>query len=188
MIMFLGFSLMTLLPATVAFLSIPLAMLLLVSVLIFKFGIKVYAITFGLPTLLSMFCWWLPGRSTMLAKASKILLFVVLPLTCLALFVFNQHANGAWVYSCYWLIPVAIYFAPQNNSVLNLFGTAIASSFIAHAIGVILWMYAMPTTPEFWIALIPVVAVERFTSSMIVGFFVLGVNKIKNAHTHKATA
>jgi hypothetical protein len=43
----------------------------------------------------------------------------------------------------------------------SLFLQSLASTFIAHAVGSVIWVYANPMTPQMWTGLIPVVFVER---------------------------
>jgi len=44
----------------------------------------------------------------------------------------------------------------------SFFLVALSSSFIAHAVGSVIWLYSLSMPAEKWIALIPIVAVERF--------------------------
>lgn len=83
---------------------------------------------------------------------------------------FMAHPVGAqaWVYSVYWLIPVLLYVIRKKS----LFLEALGSTFIAHAVGSVIWIYADPITPHAWLALIPVVFIERliFASGIVVVF------------------
>lgn len=80
-----------------------------------------------------------------------------LPLTCMIAFVAHPVGSASAVYSLYWLIPLAIYALNVNS----IWTQAIGSTFVAHAVGSVIWIYTLPTTPTLWIALLPVVAVER---------------------------
>lgn len=82
---------------------------------------------------------------------------VCVPLACMALFIVHPVGGQVFVYSFYWLIPVAIYFFNHNT----VFMQALGSTFVAHAVGSVIWLYAVPMTPTMWLGLIPVVAVER---------------------------
>ncbi len=62
----------------------------------------------------------------------------------------------AGIYALYWLIPIAAKFMPDR-----LFLRSLGSTFTAHAVGSVLFLYTIPTAPELWLALIPVVAIER---------------------------
>jgi hypothetical protein len=92
---------------------------------------------------------------------------LIMPLSCMLLFVLHPVGGAAWLYSMYWFIPVVLYFVPRQN----LFLTALGSTFVAHAVGSTIWLYADPVSPVFWLALIPVVALERlvFASGMVIG-------------------
>jgi hypothetical protein len=43
---------------------------------------------------------------------------------------------------------------------------ALSSTFVAHAIGSLMWLYFLPTTPEYWMLLIPRVAIERIVFAL----------------------
>jgi hypothetical protein len=87
------------------------------------------------------------------------------------LFVMHPVGGQAFVYSLYWLIPVALYFIPHRS----LFLTGLGSTFIAHAVGSVIWCYTVPMTAGMWMALMPVVFCERllFALGMVVMHFVL---------------
>lgn len=70
----------------------------------------------------------------------------------------------AGIYALYWLIPVIAKFLPDRLLLRSL-----GSTFTAHAVGSVLFLYTIPTEPALWIALIPVVAIER-------GCFALGIS------------
>lgn len=102
---------------------------------------------------------------------------LLLPLACMVLFVVHPVGGQAFVYSLYWLIPVVLYFVSQRS----LFLTALGSTFVAHAVGSVIWCYTVPMTPQMWMALMPVVALERtlFALGMAVAYrvitFIFGV-------------
>lgn len=81
---------------------------------------------------------------------------LVVPICAMALFILHDVGQQAWLYSLYWLVPIIAYFLPNN-----LFFRALGATFMAHAIGSIAFLYTFPTTPQYWLALIPIVAVER---------------------------
>ena len=78
-------------------------------------------------------------------------------LVCRAAFIAHPIGQQAWVYSLYWLIPTIALALPSH-----LFLRSLGSTFTAHSIGSVVWLYAFPSTAAFWLALIPVVAFERF--------------------------
>jgi hypothetical protein len=86
------------------------------------------------------------------------------PLACMALFILNPIGGQAWFYCLYWLIPAIVLLLPEN-----LFLRSLGSTFTAHAIGGVIWLYLIPTTPAYWVTLIPVVASERL-------LFALGIS------------
>ncbi len=50
----------------------------------------------------------------------------------------------------------------------NLFLNSLGATFTAHAVGSVIYLYAFGLTPAIWLALIPVVFLER-------GFFAVGI-------------
>jgi hypothetical protein len=128
------------------------------AALLFKHGASTYGITLGLPTMIATLCWVVEQRTTPLARVARFSLNVVLPLACMV--AFGAHAVGgqALAYTLYWLVPPALLGLSNASSTLN---AALRITFITHAVGSVLWLYALPTTPAYWLALIPVVAVER---------------------------
>ena len=89
----------------------------------------------------------------------SVLIRALLPLICMAAFIAHPAIGVGWVYSLYWLIPVALYFKKRHT----LFTQALGSTFTAHAVGSVIWLYADAMTPETWLALMPVVLIERLT-------------------------
>jgi hypothetical protein len=81
------------------------------------------------------------------------------PLLCIMLFIIHPTGNQAWMYSMYWLIPLIVAYS--NNR--HIYAQALGSTFIAHAVGSVIWLYTVPMTTEQWIQLIPIVALERCT-------------------------
>lgn len=108
--------------------------------------------------------------------SSSVAIRMGIPLLSMALFIAHPVGGQAWAYTLYWLIPVALYFIRKDS----LFITALGSTFTAHAVGSVIWLYANPMTPGAWLALIPVVLVERliFASGMVVLYYVLSSAKI----------
>jgi hypothetical protein len=84
--------------------------------------------------------------------------FFVLPLFCMALFIVHPVGYYAAPYTLYWLIPSVIALIPHPHRLLR----ALGSTFTAHAIGSVLWIWTHPTmSAAMWLNLIPVVACER---------------------------
>lgn len=81
----------------------------------------------------------------------------LLPLSCMALFIMHPVGQQAWPYALFWTIPVLLSFL--NRSLVT---DCVTSTFIAHGVGSVIWLYAKPMVPALWIGLIPVVVIERF--------------------------
>lgn len=87
------------------------------------------------------------------------LIRLLVPLLCFFLFVLHPVGREAALYACYWLIPIGLYFKQHDNRWIH----ALCSTFVAHAVGSIIWIYAMPMSAAVWLSLIPIVFLERFT-------------------------
>lgn len=96
---------------------------------------------------------------------------LLLPIACMGLFVIHPVGAQAFVYSLYWLIPVVLYLVPQRS----LFLQALGSTFIAHAVGSVIWLYTVPMNATMWVGLMPVVLCERilFAVGMVIAHHVL---------------
>lgn len=131
-----------------------------------------FGLLFFGPTSLSYLAFYAPGFCASLYWASlSIAIRVVLPAACIMLFVLHPVGGLAYVYALYWLIPIALYFLGRKT----IFFDALGSTLVAHAVGSVIWLYTVPTTPIFWLGLIPFVIVERvlFASGMVVMYHVL---------------
>jgi len=97
-------------------------------------------------------------------QSNQSMVRVGVPLLCMILFVVHPTGFYAAPYTLYWLIPVALY-ARKAQSV---FATSLGSTFVAHAVGSVIWLYTVPMPTTMWLGLIPLVAVERlaFASGM----------------------
>ena len=94
---------------------------------------------------------------------------VFLPLLCILIFTLHSVGRHAFVYSFYWFIPVFLYFYQSKKRFVSIFAASLSSTFVAHAVGSIIWLYFVDMTCVQWLALIPRVAVERLV-------FVLGLS------------
>lgn len=111
---------------------------------------------FYLPGLCAAGCW------TELKKLFQ----VFVPLVAMVLFIMHPIGFYAAPYTFYWLIPVGVYWLDSDS----LFLRSLASTFVAHAVGSVIWLYMFNLPVQTWWSLIPVVAVERlfFASAMTV--------------------
>lgn len=82
---------------------------------------------------------------------------IALPMICMAIFMLHPTGSQAWAYSLYWLIPVALALIPSHTIYLQ----AVGSTFTAHAVGSVLWLFTHNLTPADWQSLIGVVWAER---------------------------
>jgi hypothetical protein len=119
---------------------------------------------FGTPVL-NAFCTSVPTLAATGYWRSGFWLRLTLPLACMALFALHPVGSLAWVYSLYWLVPVAVYLSATQS----LFAHALACTFIQHAVGSVIYLYCVPTAPALWYSLLPLVALERlvFASGMV---------------------
>ena len=88
-------------------------------------------------------------------------LILIIPLMAILLFVLHPEGRKAWFYSLYWLIPILAYFK-KDRLILN----ALGSTFTAHCVGSIAFLYAFNLPAPVWVGLIPVVFVERFSFAL----------------------
>lgn len=97
-------------------------------------------------------------------------LIAVIPLLCMVLFILHPQGRAAWFYSLYWLIPVATVFIKRS-----LIFNSLGATFTAHAVGSVAFLYAFNLPTETWIALIPIVFLERmlFTGGIAVSYLVM---------------
>jgi hypothetical protein len=131
--------------------------------LAFKFFMAGNALSLaGLPTLCSLLSWASATHGkNRLTDVVDFVMHVLLPLTCMAIFICHPAVGSGWVYALYWLIPLAAYAARTFFDIRSIFTIALASSFVAHAAGTIIWLFCVPSTANTWICLLPVVAIER---------------------------
>lgn len=109
---------------------------------------------------LHLLAYHIPGLFASLYWACNHWVIRLLPsVACMILFLVHPIGSSAVLYACLWAIPVAIFFTRSTNLYLN----ALASTFTAHAIGSVIWLYTMPMTADQWLGLIPLALVERFT-------------------------
>lgn len=95
----------------------------------------------------------------------------LIPAVCMALFIAHPVGRNAWPYSLYWLIPIVGRIIPNKNKFRTLL-QSFGATFTSHAIGSVIWLYTIPMKSAEWLALIPVVALERLVFGLgIAGTF-----------------
>lgn len=154
----------TLLAPIIGFMgSAHIALIFIIGKVFFKYlssmSISLLPITFYIPTVGSM----------LYSSYSVIWLRTGLPLMCIAFFIMHPVGYGAAPYVLFWLIPICCAFLSKQH----VFWTMLGSIFTAHALGSVLWLYQVPMTSQQFLALIPIVFVERLimASMMTVLYF-----------------
>jgi hypothetical protein len=118
--------------------------------------------TLGIPSLLSaLYLRCRVSRGEVWSKYVQALFSVLIPALCMFLFIIHPVAGKAWAYSLYWLIPIFLGVVGLFKKT-TLFFEHLAATFIAHAAGSLVWCYLIPVSASKWVALIPIVALERF--------------------------
>jgi hypothetical protein len=134
--------------------------------------------TFGLPTLVASYVLgqgYNRFQSSIIRESVRAALFVGLPLVGMILFFLHPVGKDALFYTAYWFIPMIVYGYQKAKSGSSLVATALASTFLAHAIGSVIYLYTFSFTAHQWLSLIPVVAAERL---MIAGGIVLATTAV----------
>jgi hypothetical protein len=95
---------------------------------------------------------------------------LLIPLIAIAAFLLHPIGRTVPYYTLFWLIPIVCYFFRDRS----LIARSLASTFTAHAVGGVLWIWIFNLPREVWISLIPVVAVERALFALVIaGMFIL---------------
>lgn len=146
------------------------------SSLFIIFAIQIIFSTINNPeiALLNLFLYKLPGIAGALYASSNNKLKVFIPALFIILFILHPVGNIAWLYSMYWLIPIALI----NNN--NIFCRFLSASFLTHGMGSIIYLYTKNLAPEIWISLIPIVLLERLIIASGSTLIYSAINNIKN--------
>jgi len=134
---------------------------------------------------------YFPGMGAALSmRFNHWMISVATPAVCMMLFMMHPVAGQVWIYSCYWLIPMIIYFLEQRTGPMY-FLTALRSTFIAHALGSVIWAYLKPITVAQWQLLLPIVVLERlvFAGSITICCMTIDwikTRRVKAEHTTNA--
>ena len=104
--------------------------------------------------------YYVPGFCACLYFAyPNIFVRLILPILCMILFILHPVGIQAFAYSFFWFIPVLIYCKKSKNIFLH----ALACTFVAHAVGSVIWIYSLPMNALVWNSLMPQVFLERIT-------------------------
>jgi len=118
----------------------------------------------------------IPGLCASLALASRHwALHLALPALCMLVFIVHPVGLSAFPYAFYWFIPMILYVAGKEIFFLR----ALSSTFIAHAVGSAVWIWARPMTLQAWVALIPVVIIERIIFALGMTLIYLTVKSVQ---------
>lgn len=165
-----GFALLA--PVLASMGSIQIPFLMVISKLFFKHissaGISFLPITLYIPTVCSM----------LYGYYSYTWLRISISMICITLFLMHPVGYGAAPYALFWLIPIICSFVSKKH----IFWTMLGATFTAHAVGSVLWLYQVPMTSAQFLALIPIVIVERCMMAciMTVAYYLL-----KNVHIQR---
>lgn len=136
---------------------------------------------------LAFLAYHLPGFFASLYWANDSKIFRIIP-AALCMILFLVHPIGAqctW-YSLFWFIPMIASFYS------GLFFTALGSSFTAHAVGTLVWLYAGQLAPADFALLVPMVIVERLmiavAMALVYKVIVYASSKITVPHSFCAIA
>ena len=146
------------------------------------------AITLGLPTFFATLAFSIMTKKEKSFKLEfyNLLLRVILPIFAIILFILNPIGRQAFIYSFYWFIPVALYVFEKINKNSSIFLRSLTATFIAHAVGSLIWLYFIPTTSVYWISLISVVFIERFIFAISVTYtfkFISIIGRVYNENS-----
>ncbi len=124
----------------------------LLNLIIFHKSLNLLAVALFLPPIMAATYFGLKQKITA----------IVFPI-CIVLFWLNPIGRQAWIYPLIWLIPLFATFLKKR-----LIFNSLGATFTAHAVGSIIFLYMFGLTPAIWMALIPVVFIER-------GIFTVGI-------------
>ncbi len=146
----------------------------------YPINVPLQLLTFGVPTLGAAICWRLSSHASrddadaLISRFLDIGIRIIVPLLCMVSFMIHPVGREAYLFILYWFVPIILclveIFIPDvsANIVSRTMLTAWSSTFVAHALGSVMWLYTMPMDASMWQALIPIVALERcvFATSM----------------------
>jgi len=131
---------------------------------------------FDITTIVRLFPMMLAAIYFGLNKSRKLnKLILIIPIIAILLFIAHPEGGRVWFYSLYWLIPVICFFK-KDRLILN----ALGSTFTAHAVGSVAFLYAFNLPASVWIALIPIVFIERMLFALGIWATYLVLNTVLN--------
>lgn len=93
---------------------------------------------------------------------------VLVPIIAIALFLIHPIGRTVWYYSLFWIIPIIISLnkkrllrLTRKRDIPTIYLYSIASTFIDHAVGSIMYLYYLNIPAIYWIMAIPFIPFER---------------------------
>lgn len=124
---------------------------------------------------------YLPGLGAAVAmRYNHWLINLLVPAICMVLFIMHPVAGQVWFYALYWTIPalVALLATRFNHSYIARFAAALRSTFIAHALGSVVWAYYKPMTVAHWQLLLPLAAIERLIFATMIATACIVIDRV----------
>jgi hypothetical protein len=100
-------------------------------------------------------------------RSKSIFLYIVIPCMMMSAFCIHAIGNQVMIYSLFWTIPMMMYC--MQDTLLN---RSVASSFIAHSIGSVIWLYCYDIPVHVWQSLMYIVPIERFLLALCMYGFI----------------
>ncbi len=121
------------------------------------FGKEATLLNVGRVLPLAFAAWYFAGGANA-RKVAGVPLTALVPFAAIVLFLLHPVGGQAWFFpAVFWTIPVAVALFAGGN----LLARSLGATLTAHAVGGVVWIYSLPTTPAFWAGLVPIVAYER---------------------------
>ena len=139
----------------------------LFNILFLNYNLNLLSILRILPSILAVFYF---------SKLNKYKKFenlkLIIPLIAILLFWIHPIGKKVWYYPLYWVIPIICRLPKIKN---NLFAKSLGSTFTAHSIGSIIWLYTVDMKAIVFKSLILVVAYERliFASGIFISYILV---------------
>lgn len=157
--------------------SFPSGLLLIILFLVRNIVVVGTGVTVGVPTLFAMLSWsFYQAKEDRFLRVVDVILHVVLPLISIATFMVFVRGLASF-YALYWLVPVACLIARLAGN-QSVFLQALSSTFVAHMVGSMMWLFLVPMNAQQWIALIPIVAMERLAYAVGMSSVYAGMTKV----------
>ncbi len=93
--------------------------------------------------------------------------YVAIPLAAMVLFWLHPVGRNVWFYALFWLIPIVLLKGKARiEKILKhelplTYVYALAGTFVDHAIGSVIYLYALNIPEKFWLMAIPFTVIER---------------------------